>query len=67
MARKVWTIEEVEALERRIRDKVGRKERLTCGEDTLWGAIRAGKSLTVRLVEEVDSLMDIDFDEQTDK
>ena len=61
MPRKEWTQEEIDVLEARIRDKVQLKEPLTCGEDVLWGAIKTGKTLTVRLVEDVDFMMGIDF------
>lgn len=61
MAKIVWTEEAVEALEQRIRDKVQRGEPLTAGEDTLYGAIKAGKPLSVRLVEDIDSMMSIEF------
>jgi hypothetical protein len=57
MARKTWTQEEVNALEKRIRDKVQRKEKLTTGEDTVWGVLRNNKPLTTRFIEEVDFMM----------
>jgi len=60
MARKQWTQSEIDELETRIRDKIQRKEPLTCGEDTLWGVLKHGKPLTARLVYEVDFYMGID-------
>ena len=61
MARKVWTQEEVDELVRRVCDKVGRKEKLTAGEDVIWGVICHGKKpLDVRYVEEVDFMMGFD-------
>lgn len=60
MAHKEWTEQEVRDLEQRIRGKAARGEPLTAGEDTLWGAIKAGKPISVRLVEDVDDMMSID-------
>ena len=60
MARKTWLQEEVNALEQRIRDKVARGDKLTAGEDTVWGVIRSGKPLDARFIEEVDFMMSID-------
>ena len=59
MARKIWTEEEVAALEKHIRGKVARKEPLTYGEDTLWGVLKNGKPLTVRMVEDIDHMAGI--------
>jgi hypothetical protein len=60
--RKEWSQAEVDELERQIRDKVARGETLTAGEDTIWGVLRNGKPLTVRLAEEIDFMMGI-FDD----
>ena len=63
MARKTWTQEEVTTLEQCIVDKVQRGETLTAGEDTLFGAIKTGKHLSVRLVEDIDHMMGIEKSE----
>ena len=62
MSRRIWTQEEVSKLEQHIRNKVERGEKLTCGEDTVWGRFKHEGKLTVRYVEEVDFYMDIHFE-----
>jgi hypothetical protein len=57
MARKKWTQEEINALEQRVRDKIKRKEKLTCGETLIWDELKRNKPLELRFVEEVDFMM----------
>jgi hypothetical protein len=57
MEKTKWTSEAITVLEQRIRDKVARGQNLTCGEHVAWGALKHGKPLTERFMQEVDSMM----------
>jgi hypothetical protein len=60
--KKTWTQSDVDALEQCIRSKVKDGVKLTAGEDTCWGVLKAGKHLSVYFVNEVDFMMSIDYD-----
>ena len=47
-------------MEKNIRDKVQRKEKLTVGETLAWDELRNDRPLEVRFVEEIDFMLSFD-------
>ena len=57
---KIWTDDEIAELVCRIKEKVKRGEKLSCGEDLVYGKIRHNKEITVRYITEIDHYMGIE-------
>lgn len=57
---KIWTDEAIAELVYRIKEKVKRGEKLTCGEDLIHDKIKRGKPISARYLEEIEHYIGIE-------